>query len=260
VGVGASAGGLESFSTLLANLPESTGMAFVFLQHLDPSHNSALQEILSRTTKIPVTEVTEGIAVDRNHIYVIPPNFDMVIRDGILRLSARTLTRGQHRPIDNFFISLAEDCGDRAIGVILSGTASDGTSGCLAIKAVGGITLAQDGATAKYSSMPRSAVEAGCIDFVLSPKAIAEELARIEKHPYIARVPTRPDELLGPASPSDVHALFAMLRDAKGVDFTHYKQSTLQRRIKRRMVLNHVDSLEEYLRFVKGKTNELDEL
>jgi two-component system, chemotaxis family, CheB/CheR fusion protein len=260
VGVGASAGGLEAFSALLANLPHTTGMAFVFLQHLDPSHNSALEEILSRATKIPVTQVTEGIAVERNHIYIIPPNADMVIRNGALRLSARSLTHGQHRPIDQFLISLAEDCGDRAIAVILSGTASDGTSGCLAVKAVGGITFAQDEATAKYTSMPRSAVEAGCVDFVLPPKAIAEELARIEKHPYIARVPTRPDELLGPASPSDIHELFAMLRNAKGVDFTHYKQSTLQRRIKRRMVVNQVELLEEYLKFIKRNPKELDEL
>jgi two-component system CheB/CheR fusion protein len=260
VGVGASAGGLEAFSALLANLPDTTGMAFIFLQHLDPTHHSALQEILSRTTRIPVSEVSDGMAVEPRHVYVIPPNSDMVIRDGILRLSARSLTHGLHRPIDHFFVSLAEDCGDRAIGVILSGTASDGTSGCLAIKAVGGITLAQDQETAKYSSMPGSAVDAGCVDFVLPPKAIAEELARIEKHPYIARVPTRPDELLGPASPSDVHALFAMLRDSKGVDFTHYKQSTLQRRIKRRMVLNRVDRLEDYLRFVRRTPKELDEL
>jgi two-component system, chemotaxis family, CheB/CheR fusion protein len=260
VGIGASAGGLEAFSGLLANLPPTTGMAFVFLQHLDPSHHSALEEILSRATKIPVTQVTDGTEVQRNHIYLIPPNSDMVIREGILRLSARTLTHGQHRPIDSFFVSLAEDCGDRAIGVILSGTASDGTSGCLAIKAVGGITLAQDEATAKYTSMPRSAIESGCIDFVLPPKAIAEELARIERHPYIARVPTRPDELLGPASPNDIHQLFTMLREAKGVDFTHYKQSTLQRRIKRRMVLNHSERLEDYLHFVKRNPKELDEL
>jgi two-component system, chemotaxis family, CheB/CheR fusion protein len=260
VGVGASAGGLEAFSALLANLPDTTGMAFVFLQHLDPSHNSALEEILSRTTKIPVTQVTEGVTVERNHIYIIPPNTDMVIRDGTLRLSARSLTLGQHRPIDQFLISLAEDCGDRAIAVILSGTASDGTSGCLAVKAVGGITFAQDEATAKYTSMPRSAIEAGCVDFVLPPKAIADELARIEKHPYIGRIPTRPDELLGPASPSDIHALFAMLREAKGVDFTHYKQTTLQRRIKRRMVVNQVERLEDYLKFIKRRPKELDEL
>jgi len=235
-------------------------MAFVFLQHLDPSHTSALQEILSRTTPIPVVEATDALVIERRHIYVLPPNYDMIIRDGALRLSPRTLKQGQHRPIDQFLQSLAEDCGDRAIAVILSGTASDGTTGCLAIKAVGGITLAQSEESAKYASMPKSAVEAGCVDFVLPPKALAEELARIEKHPYIARVPTRPDELLGPASPSDMHALFAMLRESKNVDFTHYKQSTLQRRIKRRMVLNHAESLKDYLRIVRREPRELHEL
>src|SRR5579864_321836 len=189
-------------------------MAFVFVQHLDPTHTSALEEILSRSTRIPVTEVKDGMTVQSNHVYVIPPNADLAIRDGVLRLSARTLGRGQHRPIDSFLHSLAEDCGDRSIAVILSGTASDGTSGCLAVKAVGGITFAQDQASAKHTGMPTSAVEAGCVDFVLPPKGIAEELARIEKHPYIARVPTRPDDLLGGVSGTDIHALFTLLRES----------------------------------------------
>jgi two-component system CheB/CheR fusion protein len=195
VGVGASAGGLEAFSCLLADLPETTRMAFVFVQHLDPTHTSALEEILSRSTRIPVTEVKTETPVESNHIYVIPPNADLTIRSGVLHLSPRSLGRGQHRPIDSFLHSLAEDCGDRCIAVILSGTATDGTSGCLAVKAVGGITFAQDDATAKHTGMPRSATEAGCVDFVLPPRGIAEELARIEKHPYIARVPTRQGEL-----------------------------------------------------------------
>jgi len=235
-------------------------MAFVFVQHLDPTHTSALEEILSRSTKIPVTEVKDGTTVQSNHVYVIPPNADLAIRGGVLHLSARTLGRGQHRPIDSFLHSLAEDCGDRSISVILSGTASDGTSGCLTVKSVGGITFAQDEATAKYGSMPRSAVEAGCIDFVLPPKGIAEELARIEKHPYISRIPTRHGELLGPAAPPDINGLFSLLREAKGVDFTHYKQSTLQRRIKRRMVLNRAEKLADYVRLVRRTPTELDEL
>jgi len=260
VGVGASAGGLEAFSKLLADLPQNTRMAFVFVQHLDPTHTSALQEILSRSTKIPVTEVTDGTAVESNHIYVIPPNADLTIRGGILRLSARTLARGQHRPIDSFLHSLAEDCGERSIAVILSGTASDGTSGCLAVKAVGGITFAQDEATAKHTGMPRSALDAGCVDFVLPPKGIAEELARIEKHPYILKAPAQADGLLAPVATPDINGLFTLLREAKGVDFTHYKQSTLQRRIKRRMVLNQTEKLADYVRLVKRTPTELDEL
>jgi two-component system, chemotaxis family, CheB/CheR fusion protein len=144
VGIGASAGGLEAFSELLRYLPEKTGMAFVLVQHLDPKHGSALQEILARTTKIPVTEVTQGTVVLPDHAYVIPANANLTIRNGTLHLGSRVLTRGQHMPIDNFFRSLAESVAQQAIGVILSGTASDGTEGCRAIKAAGGITFAQD--------------------------------------------------------------------------------------------------------------------
>jgi two-component system CheB/CheR fusion protein len=260
VGIGASAGGLEAFSNLLAHLPPKTGMAFVFVQHLDPSHSSALEEILSRATKIPVREVRDGLAVQPDHIYIIPPNADMLIKQNVLSLSARTVARGQHRPIDTFLRSLAEDKRGQAIGVILSGTAADGSAGCAAIKAGGGITFAQDENTAKYSSMPRSAVGTGCIDFVLSPEAIAEELVRIGKHPYIARATKAGEEPQVSASTDDLKGLFGMIREAKSVDFTHYKQSTLSRRIKRRMVLNHIEKLKDYLSFVKDSPNELEEL
>jgi two-component system, chemotaxis family, CheB/CheR fusion protein len=168
-GIGASAGGLEAFSELLRNLPEKTGMAFVLVQHLDPKHSSELRDILARTTKIPVEEVTDKVLVKPDHIYVIPPNTSMALKDGVLRLAARVLTRGQHMPIDHFLRSLAEDLGSRAIGVILSGTASDGTEGVRAVKAAGGITFAQDEKSAKYSGMPHSAVSARSVDFVLPP-------------------------------------------------------------------------------------------
>jgi len=183
VGIGASAGGLEAFSELLRYLPEKTGMAFVLVQHLDPKHDSSLQEILARTTKIPLTEVTQGAVVQPDHAYVIPANKNLTIKNGILQLGSRVLTHGQHMPINDFFRSLAECSGQQAIGVILSGTASDGTEGCRAIKAAGGITFAQDEESAKYDSMPRNAVNAGCIDFILSPKDIARELGGINQHP-----------------------------------------------------------------------------
>src|SRR3979411_1054285 len=144
VGIGASAGGLEAFSELLRHLPLKTGMAFGLVQHLDPKHSSELREILARTTKIPVAEVADGTVVRPDHIYVIPPDKGMSIKWGILRFGARVLPHGQHLPIDRFLRSLAEDSADRAISVILSGTASDGTEGCRAIKAAGGITFAQD--------------------------------------------------------------------------------------------------------------------
>jgi two-component system, chemotaxis family, CheB/CheR fusion protein len=260
VGIGASAGGLEAFSSILAHLPEKTGMAFVFVQHLDPHHESTLGEILSRATKIRVTEASEGMEVERNHIYVIPSNKELIIKDGRLRLSPRRAV-GPHRTVDRFFKSLAEDCGGRAIGVVLSGTASDGTAGCRMIKAAGGITFAQDPTTAKYDGMPRSAVEEGCIDFVRPPQGIAEELASIGAHPYLKKAPIAAGE--GPLeseADGELEKLFEILRTAKGVDFGKYKQRTVQRGIRRRMVLNRVEKLADYTRFVKSNSAELDEL
>ena len=260
VGIGASAGGLEAFSELLRYLPEKTGMAFVLVQHLDPKHDSALQEILARTTKIPLTEVTQGVAVQPDHGYVIPANTNLTIKNGILRLGSRVLTRGQHMPIDDFFRSLAESAGQQAVGVILSGTASDGTEGCRAIKAAGGITFAQDEESAKYDSMPRSAVNAGCIDFILPPKDIARELGGISQHPYVARAVASEAEGFHGMVGSDLNALFGLLRDSSGVDFTNYKHTTLQRRIRRRMVVHKIEKLKDYLRFIGKKPEELDEL
>jgi two-component system, chemotaxis family, CheB/CheR fusion protein len=189
VGVGASAGGFEAFKQLLARLPADTGMAFVVVMHLDPKRESILPELLARATQLPVSEVEDGTPVAPDHIYVIPPNTSMALEGGELRLRLREKGRGQHHPIDAFLQMLAEDQGARAVGVILSGTATDGTLGLEAIKAEGGITFAQEPKSAKYDSMPRSAVAAGCVDFVLTPEGIAEELARIGRHPYVAPAP-----------------------------------------------------------------------
>jgi two-component system CheB/CheR fusion protein len=259
VGIGASAGGLEAFSELLRYLPEKTGMAFVLVQHLDPKHGSSLQEILARTTKIPVSEVTQGVVVQPDHAYVIPANTNLTIKNGMLHLGSRVLTHGQHMPIDNFFRSLAESAGQQAIGVILSGTASDGTEGSRAIKGAGGITFAQD-ESAKYDSMPRNAVNAGCIDFILSPKDISRELGGISQHPYVARVVAPAVEGFEGMVGSDLNALFGLLRESTGVDFTNYKHTTLHRRIRRRMAVHKVEKLKDYLRFIGRKPEELDEL
>ena len=259
VGIGASAGGLEAFTELLRYLPEQTGMAFVLVQHLDPTHGSVLQEILARTTKIPVSEVTDGVVIRRDHVYVIPANANMVIEDGCLRLVPRDAVRGRNMPIDHFFCSLAERRGEQAIAVVLSGTASDGTLGCGAVKTAGGITFAQDEKSAKYGGMPRSAVYSGCIDFVLPPKSIAQELVRIGRHPYVARA-TADSESASAAGSETVHALLVMLREATGVDFTEYKPTTLQRRIKRRIVLHRLEKLEDYLAYIKSNPGELEEL
>ena len=191
VGIGASAGGLEAFSELLAHLPLDTGMGFVLVQHLDPLHESALTQLLARATGMPVREVTNDLRVEANHVYVIPPNTKLSISAGVLKLQPREQARTPLRSIVFFLESLAQDQHEHAVGIILSGTATDGTLGLEAIKAEGGITFAQD-ESAKYDSMPRSAASAGCVDFVLSPEAIAFELARLAKHPYIAGAPSEP--------------------------------------------------------------------
>ncbi len=254
VGVGASAGGLEAFSQMLGALPVDTGMAFVLVQHLAPKHASLLAEILSRTTAMPVTEVQAEPRVKPNRVYVIPPDRNMIISRGVLKLLPREEARGRYRPIDFFFRSLAEDQGHRAIGVILSGTATDGTLGLEAIKAEGGITFAQDN-TAQQSSMPQSAVASGCVDFVLPPDEIAREIGRIARHPYVA-----PERRKAPAGEPDLGQILEILRKIKGVDFSLYKTSTLYRRITRRMILHKVEGLQDYARFLRKNPGEVEAL
>jgi two-component system CheB/CheR fusion protein len=257
VGLGASAGGLEAFTQLLAHLPPGTGMAFVLVQHLAPEHESMLVDLLSRTTKTPVTEVKDGMRVRPNEIYVIPPNASMTISNGVLKLSQRTASKVQYMPIDAFLSSLADDRKDKAIGVILSGTASDGTLGLQAIKAGGGITFAQDDKSAKFDSMPRHAVAAGCVDFVLPPDGIAEELARIGTHPYLTQTRIAAAEDLQIAADDDINRILGLVRSVTGDDLTHYKKSTIRRRLQRRMVLQKVDGLASYFRYLQENRSEI---
>ena len=260
-GVGASAGGLEAFTALLKALPADTGIALVLVQHLDPTHPSILPKLLAKTTAMPVQEVTDGMATQPNHVYVIPPNRRMTISKGVLRLTSRAESSGRNLPIDDFFCALAEDLKSRAIGIVLSGLASDGTQGLEAIKAEGGITFAQDEKSAKYSGMPASAVAAGCVDFVLPPESIAAELARMSRHPYI-RISQEPREpALAPGdSDQAIRRICATLRAATGVDFELYKPATIQRRVARRLVLKKVEGLDSYLRLLQHDRAELDAL
>ncbi len=255
VGIGASAGGLEAFVQLLQNLPENSGMAFVLVQHLDPHHESILAEILGRHTPMPLQQATEGSRVAPNHVYVIPPNTTMVMQDCILRLTPRGHARLRHFPIDQFLTSLAESHRSLAVGVILSGSASDGTIGLKAIKQEGGITFAQD-ETAKFDSMPRNAVAAGAVDFVLPPDAIARQLARIASH--FAVDASIPDTLVedGPV----LQRVFAILRGRKNVDFTHYKAPTIKRRLSRRMALHGLVETKAYVALLEKDASEVDAL
>src|SRR5438309_3522046 len=260
VGVGASAGGLEAFTQLLKALPSRTGVAYVLVQHLDPTHESALTELLTKTTEMPVREVTDATLVEPNHVYVIPPNVDMVISQGILRLTPRTETCGHHMPIDRFLSSLAEDKGSNAIGVILSGTASDGTLGLATIKAEGGITLAQDEKSAKFDGMPQSAIAAGCVDLVLPPDGIAEELARICEHPYVAHSPSSKIAELIPDSDPHLKNILLSLRMANKIDFSDYKPANIKRRILRRMTLHKIEKVKEYAHFLQRHPAEVEAL
>jgi two-component system CheB/CheR fusion protein len=255
--IGASAGGLEAIGDLLKHLPSNTGMAFVVVQHLDPEHPSLLPELLSRHTRMPVSPVKNNMPVEANHVYVIPPNTRMSIDDGRLLLSPRDTSR-PNLPIDFFFRSLARRKKTNAIGILLSGTASDGTLGMEAIKAEGGITFAQDEASAKYVHMPRNAVAAGCVDVVANPEGIAKQLARIAQHRY-----TPPDSTAFEAPPDeqeDIGAVLKLVRSATGVDFGEYKPATVRRRIARHMMIKHVDSVEKYYRLLKSHPDEVGAL
>ena len=256
VGVGASAGGLEAFSELLRHLPDDTGMAFVLIQHLDPKHDSHLTELLAKESRMPVTEVLDGTRAEANHVYVIAPRFNLCISDGLLLTPHRPAT-GRNLPIDAFFANLASERGKKSLGVVLSGTASDGTQGLQAIKASGGVTFVQDVATAKFDSMPRSAIAAGVADFVLPPAGIARQLVAIAR---ATQAPIELDETMEPAGNADLARILRLVRNATGVDFTHYKHGTLARRIKRRMALRGFNSLEEYCRDLEQNREEATEL
>ena len=262
VGVGASAGGLEAFKQLLAALPDDTGMAYVLVQHLDPRHESIMAELLAKGCRMPVSEIREDTAVAPNHVYVAPGKHDVTIGSGLLRLVPRTNTRGQHMPIDSFLRTLAEAQGTRAIGVILSGTASDGTLGLKAIKAEGGIAFAQDPDSAAYDGMPRSAMASGCVDFVLPPGLIAKELSRLSRHPYVNTTPHEGLEqsAVAPSGKGGMKAILTLVRRASGVDFSAYKEATIQRRVARRMALVRVLKLEDYLRHLAGHPDEVHAL
>jgi two-component system, chemotaxis family, CheB/CheR fusion protein len=259
VAVGASAGGLEAFTELLKALPEKPGMAFVLVPHLDPTHASAMTELLSRTTKLAVLQVQHGMRVKPDHVYVIPPNTEMTIASGMLQLETRA--RGhQYMPIDVFMRSLAEDRGSNAIGVVLSGTASDGTLGLTAIKGAGGITFAQDSKSAKYDGMPNSAAASGCVDFVMPPARIAAEMGQLREHPYISSGDGEQADVIAAEDSYDLHHLFRILKQVSGVDFSDYKPGTVRRRILRRMALNKIEKLTNYIAYLREHRGEAEAL
>jgi two-component system, chemotaxis family, CheB/CheR fusion protein len=261
VGIGASAGGLEAFTELIESLPGDTGMSFVFIMHLEPNHESKLSEIFSKHTSMPVLQVKGTTKIKSNHIYAIPPNKYLFLEDGKLELSERTKSEGIYLPIDYFFKSLAKVEKNRAIGIVLSGTASDGTEGLRMIKGEGGLTFAQDEASAKYTGMPMNAIDSGNVDIVLSPDQIGRELVRIASHPYIAFTSSKEKESEQKPEEEDSYtAIFRKLRTTTGVDFSNYKLNTIKRRITRRMVLNKTENLKHYVNIINVSNIEVYEL
>lgn len=260
VGIAASAGGLEAFTQLLKHMLTDTGMAFVLIQHLDPNHKSLLSEILARATQMPVNEVQSGVTVEPNQVYIIPPNTKMILSGGMLQLTPREKVQGKYMPGDAFFTSLAADRGRKAIAVVLSGADGDGSLGLKAIKAAGGVTFAQCEDTAKFDSMPNTAVATGNVDFVLPPRKIAEELANLSRNPFISdsQPLITPEKL--PEQQDALATIFALLRSAVSVDFSHYKPNTLDRRIQRRMVLYKVERLEDYAQYLRENPSEVKAL
>ncbi len=253
VGLGASAGGLEPLGEVIRDAPPD-GMAYVVVQHLAPHHESALTQLLARTSRLEVVTAADGMLLEPSHVYVIPPNADLAVLHGVIHLVTPPGGHGARLPIDYLFRSLADDQGSSAIGVVLSGTGSDGTFGLKAIKAAGGLTFAQDPSTAKYDGMPRSAIASGAADFVLAPRDIGEELARISQRSEHRPIP-RATEL--PQGQDQLGKLFVLIRSEFGTDLMHYKQSTIERRIERRMTMHRLDRLDDYVELVLGSPDEL---
>jgi two-component system CheB/CheR fusion protein len=260
VAIGASAGGIEAITELLKHLSPTTGMSYIYIQHLIPDHESKLTEILGRVTAMPVQEAKERMKVKPDHIYVIPPNREMTLANGTLKLTLRPARPEKHLPINHFFSSLAENYKEKAIGILLSGNPPDGSLGLKSIKAAGGITFAQD-STARFEGMPRHAVTEEAVDLVLSPKRIAEELGKLalQQDRYQAALDELNEDMINDRD-ENLTQILKQVHLLTGVDFSHYKISTIKRRIVRRMILQKIDNLEEYAQFLKHHTNETHQL
>jgi two-component system, chemotaxis family, CheB/CheR fusion protein len=255
VGMGASAGGLEAFTSFFKNMPSDGHMAFILVVHLDPGHTSMMPELLKRYTKMDVIEAKDGMSVMPDCVYVIPPNKDMSIFGRVLQVSEPAEVRGLRMPIDSFFRSLADDQGEKAISVILSGTGSDGTLGMRAIHGAGGMCMVQDPETARYDGMPRSAIITGLADYVLPVEKMPEQLQAYVRQYY----PKKPGKILflSDKGLTAIQKILAILRARTGHDFSHYKKTTILRRIERRMSIHQIADAVAYAQFIQEHPEEI---
>lgn len=252
VGIGASAGGLEAIQQLLGNMPNTSDAAFVIIQHLSPDYKSLLAEILSKSTFMRVEQAENEQLVEPNHVYLIPPKNNIVFKDGRLYLN-EYVHGGLNHPIDIFFTSLAEEKKEKCVAVVLSGTGTDGTSGIKTVKELGGLIVVQDPITAKFDGMPRSAINSGLADFILSPTKIAEEILNFVRYPGL-RSASSDTELF--SDEELLSRIYNILKRVSKIDYTHYKQSTVTRRIERRMTVTHKCSLKEYVDLLESQPEE----
>lgn len=257
VGIGTSAGGLEACETFFRACPVDTGMAFVLVPHLNPDHRSILAEILQSFTAMPVAQAIDQIRVEKNHIYIIPPNREMAIFNGVLQLSLPDKARGRRMPIDNFFRSLADDQAELAIGLVLTGNATDGTLGLCAILGAGGVCMVQKPSTAQYDGMPKSAIEAGYATHILELDQMPAMLMELVRHPEL-REKVQP--ILSADALNDLQQILLQIRKFTGHDFSLYKKATIIRCIKRRMAQYNIEEMPSYIRFLKKYPSEIQAL
>ena len=257
VGIGASAGGLDALKKFLSNVPENNGMTFIIVQHMDPTHKSGLVNILSHNTSMQVQQVEDGVQAKPENVYIIPPNKELGILDGKLQLMEPTESHGLRMPINYFFTSLAQDQKDRGVGIILSGFGSDGSIGLKTIKANGGICIAQEPSTASSEGMPMSAINTGLVDMVLKPEEMPEKLVTYRKssRKVLKKILTPEDETV-----QVLRKIFMLIRNKTGHDFSQYKKSTINRRIGRRMNINQIEEISQYLRYLQENPQEIDQL
>lgn len=256
VGIGASAGGLEALERFFHAVPEDTGMAFVVVQHLSPDFKSLMDELLARHTRLPIALVEDGMSVEANHVYLIPPKKEMIISGGRLLLTERQRSQELTLPIDTFFRSLARDCGPRAVAIVLSGGGSDGSRGARDVHDAGGLVMVQDAQSAQFDGMPKASRDSGIADYLLEPSDMPRVLVdHAAKRDSRALIDVTREE---PAEPRDAGAVYEMLQRHFGIDFTHYKPSTVTRRIERRLALARSHNISEYVEHLRNETEELD--
>ena len=254
VGIGASAGGLDALELFFSHMPPDAGIAFVIIQHLDPRHKSIMDELLKRRTTMRVLQAEDGVTIEPNSVYLNQPDKDIGIFNGRFQLTDPVETHQVRLPINNFFRSLAEDQGENAICIILSGSGSDGTLGLKEIKGAGGMVMVQNPEQAQYDSMPKSAIETGLVDYVLPADKMPKELIGYIKQPYVRGYKIG----IGAAHPESIQKVLMLVRSGTGHDFSHYKQNTIDRRVERRMALQNITDIRTYVHYLKDTPAEVD--